>query len=75
MKYVNPSIFGGHKRLQNWNVKVLFEYCIFLYETFKWKVISLKLKDLRLLFFLKKKSEKSKEMLSYDIHPSYILGF
>lgn len=77
MKYVNPSIFGGHKCLQNWNVKVLFEYCIFLSGTFKWKVISLtKVKGFEtLIFFFWKKSEKSKEMLSYDIHPSYILGF
>ena len=31
--------------------------------------ISLKLKDLRLLFFIEK-NQNSKEMLSYDIHPS-----
>ena len=31
--------------------------------------LPLKLKDLRLLFFLEK-SQNSKEMLSYDIHPS-----
>lgn len=62
MKYVNPYIFGGHKCLQTWNVKVLFEYCIFLYETFKWKVISLtKVKGfetLRLFFFPKKKNQR-----------------
>ena len=32
--------------------------------------ISLKLKDLRLLFFAEK-NQNSKEMLSYDIHPSW----
>lgn len=64
MKYVNPYIFGDHKCLQTWNVKVLFEYCIFLYETFKWKVISLtKVKGfetLRLFFFFQKKKNQRK---------------
>lgn len=64
MKYVNPSIFGGHKCLQNWNVKVLFEYCIFLSGTFKWKVISLtKVKGFETLifFFFEKNQRKVKK--------------
>lgn len=78
MKYVNPSIFGGHRCLQNWNVKVLFAYCIFLYDTFKWKVISLtKVNGFETLVFFKKNQRKVKKcfhMIFTKLHSWLLIG-